>query len=96
MRDLLYRPNEFDDWGMIRNADGSMYASVRRPEAFEGEFDQCRSEKTDPFADLASMIVSHGHLIEERDRLREENERLRAALKPFAAVAKHDIGSDTR
>ncbi|MCR6502534.1 hypothetical protein MUO32_26255 [Shinella sp. CPCC 101442] len=71
---LQYRPFDYDDWGMIRNGDGSMHATVRRPEAFEGEFDQHRTEQTDPFADLARRIIFF-------DQLEQENAELRTGIK---------------
>lgn len=55
--ELKYRPNKFDDWGMIRNADGSMFASVRRP-ASEEELAQHRVNKTDPYEDLARRLIA--------------------------------------
>jgi hypothetical protein len=54
---LRYRPNEFDDWGQIRNADGSMFASVRRP-ASEEELAEHRRAGTDPYEDLARRLMS--------------------------------------
>lgn len=57
MQPLFYRPNEFDDWGQIRNADGSMFASVRRPLS-EEEAAEHRRNKTDPFEDLARTLMA--------------------------------------
>lgn len=57
MQPLFYRPNEFDDWGQIRNADGSMFASVRRPLS-EEEAAEHRRNKTDPFEDLARSLIA--------------------------------------
>lgn len=54
---LRYRPNEFDDWGQIRNADGSMFASVRRP-ASEEELAEHRRNGTDPYEDLARRLMA--------------------------------------
>ncbi len=71
MAELQYRPNHYDDWGMIRNADGSMHASVHRPETYGGEFDECREEGTDPFADLARKIIFYDDLEAENASLRQ-------------------------
>jgi hypothetical protein len=54
---LLYRPLEFDDWGMIRTADGKAFAAVRRPLS-EEEAASHRVDKTDPFEDLARRLIS--------------------------------------
>ncbi|WP_421358196.1 hypothetical protein [Agrobacterium rosae] len=70
MSDLQYRPNHYYDWGMIRNADGSMHATVRRPEAHHGEFDIHREQGTDPFAELASKIIFYEDLVAENASLK--------------------------
>lgn len=57
VRGLQYRPNEYDDWGMIRNADGSLFAVVRRP-AGEDELAEHRRHGTDPYEDLARRLMS--------------------------------------
>lgn len=91
MTELQYRPNHYDDWGMIRNADGSMHASVHRPETYGGEFDECREEGTDPFADLARKIIFYDDLEAENASLRqllsEAEKREREARSPFEIVA---------
>lgn len=71
MSDLQYRPNHYDDWGMIRNADGSMHATVHRPEIYLGEFDDHREVDTDPFADLARKIIFFDDLEAENVSLRQ-------------------------
>lgn len=62
---LQYRPNEFDDWGQIRNPDGSMFASVRRP-ASEQELAEHRRNKTDPYEDLARRLIASFEAPEEK------------------------------
>ncbi|MCV9964177.1 hypothetical protein OIU34_20035 [Pararhizobium sp. BT-229] len=54
---LVYRPNEFDDWGMIRNADGTMFATVRRPTSMKQD-DEARRTKTDPYEGIALLLIS--------------------------------------
>jgi hypothetical protein len=83
MPELKYRPNEFDDWGQIRNADGSIYASCRRPQAFEGEFDQCREEQTDPFAEIAQKIIFYDDILQRMSILE-------AALEKIASPTQAD------
>lgn len=95
MSDLQYRPNHYDDWGMIRNADGSMHASVHRPETYLGEFDEHREADTDPFADLARKIIFFDDLEAENVSLRQllseaetrEREARAKALEEAAKVA---------
>lgn len=53
---LRYRPNKFDDWGIIRDSDGKLFASVRRP-ASEEELAAHREAGTDPFEDLARRLI---------------------------------------
>jgi hypothetical protein len=43
-------------------------------------------DEVDPYADLRKVRDENRALIEERDRLREENERLRQLLRPFANI----------
>ena len=54
---LAYRPNEFDDWGMIRNSDGTMFATVRRPLSSE-QADEARRTKTDPYEAISLLLIS--------------------------------------
>jgi hypothetical protein len=83
MPELKYRPNHFDDWGWIRNADDSMYAYVHRPEAFEGEFDECRIEETGPFAEIAQKIIFY-------DDILQRMAVLEAALEKIASPTQTD------
>lgn len=55
--ELFYRPNEFDDWGVIRSKDGKIFASVRRP-LDEDEARKHRAAKTDPFEPLARRLIA--------------------------------------
>lgn len=84
--DLKYRPFDHDDWGIIRNADGTIYATVRRPEAFEGEFDQHRAEGTDPFADIARKIMCFSQLESENAALQSDIDRLGNLAKSLSAM----------
>lgn len=94
MSDLQYRPNHYDDWGMIRNADGSMHASVHRPEIYLGEFDEHREADTDPFADLARKIIFFDDLEAENANLRqllsEAENRERETLTQLSELAKKE------
>ncbi len=57
MQTLKYRPFEHDDWGMIRNEDGRVFATVRRP-CSEGELAEHRANGTDPFEELALKLIA--------------------------------------
>ncbi|GEM_PF-5071780 len=57
MQTLKYRPFEHDDWGMIRNEDGRVFATVRRP-CSEGELAEHRTNGTDPFEELALKLIA--------------------------------------
>ncbi|MGN7827073.1 hypothetical protein ACTJJ8_10160 [Agrobacterium radiobacter] len=100
MAELQYRPNHYDDWGMIRNADGSMHASVHRPETYGGEFDECREEGTDPLADLARKIIFYDDLEAENASLRqllseaekrEREARAKAVEDVLSALTAHEL-----
>ena len=71
-RPLVYRMHELDDWGMIRNADGSMFATVRRPTTSE-EDAAARENGTDPYEALGRMLVeaASGIMSEPRSTRRE-------------------------
>jgi hypothetical protein len=56
MTTLLYRPFRHDDWGMIRYADGKLFAVVRRPLG-DDEAAEHRCNGTDPFEDLARRLI---------------------------------------
>jgi len=55
-----YRPNEFDDWGIVRAADGSILAnaragdSLRESEAYKA---RCRQNGLDPYSDVGEHIA---------------------------------------
>lgn len=53
---LLYRPFDFDDWGMIRTEDGKLFAVVRRP-ADDEELAKHRKNGTDPYEDMARRLM---------------------------------------
>lgn len=96
MQPLFYRPNEFDDWGQIRNADGSMFASVRRPLS-EGAAAEHRRNKTDPFEDLATRLIASFDDDEKprytthrlHDEIRKAEERGRQMERDLASSTKH-------
>lgn len=55
-----YRPNEFDDWGIVRTADGSILANARAGDGereSEGYKDQCRRKGLDPYSDVGEHIA---------------------------------------
>jgi hypothetical protein len=54
---LRYRPNDFDDWGMIRNSDGSMFATVKRPISVE-EANEARRTNSDPFEGISLLLIA--------------------------------------
>lgn len=53
---LVYRMYDFDDWGMIRQADGTLFATVRRPVS-DDELAKARSERTDPYEELGRLLI---------------------------------------
>lgn len=57
MYPLRYRPNEFDDWGMIRKADNSMFATVRCPTSWE-EDSEARRNGTDPYQGIGLLLMT--------------------------------------
>lgn len=68
---LSYRPDEFDDWGDIRNQDGTLVAKVAlHAMGYQSEDDLAkhRQDKTDPCKELGEYIVracnSHSDLLE--------------------------------
>lgn len=71
-----YRPDKYDDWGCIRDANGHVVASVRYHHEDAAGLEAHRAAKTDPAGPLGSLVVlsvnSHPTLLAERDRLREQ------------------------
>lgn len=51
-----YRPNEHDDWGWIRDADGNLAATARDGRVWSEDFDRYREAKTDPYEPNAAFI----------------------------------------
>lgn len=70
-----YRPEPFDDWGVLRGSDGYLAALARgRPDK---DFDTHRRNNTDPFRANADFIaLAHNHW----PAVMAEIERLRAML----------------
>lgn len=56
-RALTYRPDPYDDWGMIRNADGSIFAVVRCPASSE-DLARHREAGTDPYEPVARRLIA--------------------------------------
>jgi hypothetical protein len=81
---LQYRPHEFDDWGMIRAADGRLFATVRRPLG-EEEATQHRVARTDPFEPLARALMT-GLALSPIDPAAIRAEARREALEEAAAL----------
>lgn len=52
-----YRPLKHDDWGWIRDADGSLAATARDGRVMSERFDEFRAAKKDPYAANAAFIV---------------------------------------
>lgn len=52
-----YRPLKHDDWGWIRDADGSLAATARDGRVMSERFDEFRAAKKDPYAANGAFIV---------------------------------------
>lgn len=97
----LVRPQEFDDWGIIRqsavNRDGFQPIVTRVLASSDDRLDQDtmsvhRKNKTDPYDEVSHFIALANpqavtELLDERDALRARVEELEAALEPFAKLA---------
>nr|WP_250808377.1 hypothetical protein [Neorhizobium tomejilense] len=53
---IIYRMHDFDDWGVIRNRDGSVFATVSRP-LTEGDKAAARESGSDPYEALGLLLV---------------------------------------
>ncbi len=60
-----YRPNEFDDWGFIRDANGKLVCIARTGEDYNA--DEHRRNKTDPYAANALLIVEMRNMIARKE-----------------------------
>lgn len=81
-----YRPQEHDDWGVIRGREKTEWGSL--PMVARGHYneyttddDEHRRNKTDPFAPNSLLIVE---VVNALPSLLARIEALEAALKPFA------------
>lgn len=88
MPDLYYRPNKFDDWGIIRNADGSIFATVRRPVTDE-EMVKHRSSGSDPYEDLALRLMSTFNVQISSREYESDDEYNRGAQDDFESHVQH-------
>lgn len=65
----LYRPEEYDDWGMVRaapDAEGRMFVicQARNPSVGYDELDKYRESRTDPYEANARLIAAAPELLE--------------------------------
>jgi hypothetical protein len=66
-----YRPDpDHDDWGTVREPDGSIIVLVRGTTIPASEFDQHRRSGTDPYEANARLIAAAPDLAKEVLRLR--------------------------
>lgn len=64
---LAYRPREYDDWGMIRCADGTLFARAYPAGPLSvADADAHRDAGTDPYEAVGRLIVK---AVNERDEL---------------------------
>lgn len=76
---LAYRPHHFDDWGVIRSADGAFVCQVKDPRNRDEEIlDAHRHEQTDPWGDMSKLIVT---AVNEYDSLKERVRVLETRLE---------------
>src|SRR4051812_18441778 len=75
-----YRPLKHDDWGWIRDADGSLAATARDGRVMSERFDEFRAAKKDPYAANAELIVK---AVNNHDALVAALKESRAALIAF-------------
>jgi hypothetical protein len=68
---LVYRMHDLDDWGLIRNRDGSVFASLRRPVP-DDEMAIHRAAGTDPYQALGLLLV------DAVERVRRETPSMRS------------------
>lgn len=60
-----YRPNEFDDWGVVRSADGELVAAAKDSTIPFAALDDYRSRKVDPYEGNARLIAAAPDLYRE-------------------------------
>lgn len=99
-----YRPREFDDWGMVRDGNGEHLVALARAgrDVDDAEFDQHRTNNTDPYEGNARLIESARSLAEtviaqdaEIERLRQEVATMRGLERGLYSELV-DIRNDVR
>jgi hypothetical protein len=78
-----YRPLKHDDWGWIRDADGSLAATARDGRVMSERFDEFRAAKKDPYAANAAFIVN---AVNNHDALVKALETARARIEYLGAA----------
>lgn len=53
-----YRPDKYDDWGVIKGPDNMIVLNVSRGANVEADFSQHRRNKTDPYKDFGEFVVA--------------------------------------
>lgn len=99
-----YRPREFDDWGMVRDGNGEHLVARARAgrDVDDAEFDQHRTNNTDPYEGNARLMESAWSLAEtviaqdaEIERLRQEVATMRGLERGLYSELV-DIRNDVR
>lgn len=80
---LAYRPLEYDDWGVIRRADGRLFARARSDAYLSvADADAHRAAGTDPYEAIGRLIVK---AVNERDELIAAMREAQAVLSQLTA-----------
>jgi hypothetical protein len=55
---LAYRPHQYDDWGVLRDADGNLFTQISWPRFGEEVYAEHRKNGTDPYEQAAKMVMN--------------------------------------
>lgn len=75
-----YRPNEHDDWGWIRDAEGAIAAAARDGRVYSDRWGEFRAAKKDPYEANAAFIVK---AVNSYDAMRSALEELQILVSEY-------------
>lgn len=73
----LYRPNKFDDWGVVRLGKDGPILAVARSGSHDVDEDKHRHDRTDPYEDIGQAIAAIPNMRREIARLRSALDAIR-------------------
>jgi hypothetical protein len=81
-----YRPHQYDDWGIVKGADGRTICQAQDLRVSEEEKSECRATGADPYAANAQLIAAAPDLYAALELAKKALTEIRKCSSAGAAV----------